>query len=120
MDIARCLLVFKGDLPMWNGMNEILSITPNVEVNIISQVSEAALIDEIQASTPNVVVLEDAFVIQDPGVISRLQTLREGLRVIVVSLDDNSLQVYDHQTLRVRKYSDFISAITSKTGPLAD
>lgn len=118
---ARCLLAFTYDSLMGNGMNRILSITPHVELTTFNLESEAGLVEEIKKSLPHVVVLEASYVHQDQGLVSRLLAQSEDLRVIVVSLEDNSLQVYDHQTLRVRRFSDFLLAIySSKTGPLAD
>ena len=101
-------------------MNRILSITPYVDVIAYTLESESGLVDQIRATAPHIVILDGSSVKHDQGLISRLLAQRDGLRVIVVSLDNNSLQVYDHQTVRVGQFSDFLSAIYSKTGPLND
>lgn len=118
MEKQRCMLAYISESLLGNGMGKLLELKPDLEVITVKIETEASLVKAIHKVEPQVLVIESHCIEKDQGLIGRIMALQEGMRVIVVSIEENSLQVYDHQKVKIKRIDDFISAIYSRTGPL--
>lgn len=110
----RCMLAYHKDSLLGNGMSSLLAEKAGLEVMTYKIDSEPQLFKAVRQWSPMVLVIETTCLEKSQGLVSRLLLQQEGLRVIVVSVQDNVVQVFDHHTIQVDKISDFLSVIVRK------
>jgi DNA-binding NarL/FixJ family response regulator len=107
------ILVVDNDEILGAGLENLLSNEESLKVWGVATQEESVLIDEIQRSQPDTVILIAESKLSNP---TRLFTLLPGygrLRIILVSIDSNILEIYDKQQITA---NNWLSLVT-KLGP---
>ena len=120
MDKPKCLLTFKEDSLFGAGLQRLIASQSDLEVVLASVASLQDVLQVVEREQPRVVVFDTLCVEKNQELVSRVLAQPGVLRVIVVGYEESLIQVYDRYHVRVREITDFISAIYSRTGPLAD
>ncbi len=95
---------------MGAGLQRLLGEEPSLVVRNCLLGNEASLITEIQRSLPDIVVLTSAEAVSPVRLLELLPDYGR-LRIILVSLTDNTIEVYDRQRIRVENESAFLDQI---------
>ena len=72
---------------------------------------EAELVEEIERTQPAVVVLDAATRLTDPDSLLGLLKPELDLRVVLVSLDDNTVRIYDKHQVLITQGEDLVTII---------
>ena len=103
------VLIVENELLLGAGIEHLLAGEADLNVRGIARADEAVLLEEIKLSQPDVVILDEATCLTDPmKLLAHLQD-HPRLRVIVVSANDNVVQIFDKQQVLVNQTSDLAS-----------
>ena len=93
------------------GVESILLREMDLNVTGVPFIDEKALIDRIEKSQPDVVIMDESLIFGRK--IDLLSLLRSGLsmRFLVLSNQDNRINIYNYQEILVTQSTDLISAI---------
>lgn len=108
------VLVISSEQPLWVGIKAILGKESNLDLISLPSSDQKVLLREIDDLKPAVIVVDEKFPSADLTMILNLQKTYSMLRVVVVSLRENQLQIYDKRDIFVSELKDFISAVQSK------
>ena len=94
-------------------VRNLLSQVKDLDVAGCAPRDEAALVEEIERTKPAVVVLDAVTRLTDPdGLLCRLNSELD-FRVVLVSMDDNTVRVYDKQKVLITQGQDLVEIIRS-------
>jgi DNA-binding NarL/FixJ family response regulator len=74
-------------------------------------ITSLAFLDKPDSPQPDVVILEEALLMANISAVVKLADRHPNLRLIVLGLSDNNLQVFDKQMVQVRQVSDFLELL---------
>ena len=97
----RRVLIVENELLLGAGIEHLLAGETDLDVMGITRVDEVKLLEEIRFSQPEVVILDRATCLINPTkLITRLPDY-PCLRVIVISANDNLMQIFERQQVLV-------------------
>jgi chemotaxis response regulator CheB len=88
----------------------LLISRPELDV-INTTFSSLAYLDLSEDLQPDVVILEEELLAANISAVVKLADRHPKLRLIVFSLSDNTLNVFDKQRVQVRQVSDFLELL---------
>ncbi len=97
--LGRGVEVFLNTRSEW----EVIRISDKQGVDFLTQ--------EVERVKPDVVIIYQGNCAEDVPVPMRLLQARPGLKVITVSLENNSVEVYNKQKVWLKEVSDLLSVI---------
>ncbi|MCK4977321.1 MAG: response regulator transcription factor [Anaerolineales bacterium] len=114
------VLIVTSELLLREGVESLLS--REVDLNIMSTryIDEATLTQEIDHYQPNVVILDERLEYTDLTNLFDLLIDYPRLRVMVVNVIDNKVNVYDKTEFEVSHSYDLISAIRQDSAFVGD
>ena len=97
------------------GIKSLLAREPGLEVSAISYSNRNVLLSSLEAA-PDTILLNESTRTESMRTSEILRELEpeENLRVIVVRLEDNVLEVYDKQCLKLTNNNDLIALLQSR------
>lgn len=105
----RRILIVENELLLGAGIEHLLAGEADLDVMGIAGVDEANLLNEIKRSQPDIVILDRATCLINPvKLLTQLQVYPH-LRVIVISADDNIVQIFEKQEVLVTRIRDLAS-----------
>lgn len=108
--VRRVLIIDTRSL-LVAGIKSVLSREPDLHVEAIAPEGEAALIEAIERSRPDTVVLDEGSLVFDvPGLLALLEEYPV-FRVVVLRADNSVARIYDKQQVLLRQVSDLVTAI---------
>ena len=94
-------------------VGNLLSQVKDLDVAGFAPIHEAALVEEIERTKPAVVVLDAATRLTDPDRLLCCLNSELDFRVVLVSMDDNTVRVYDKQKVLITQGQDLVAIIRS-------
>ena len=107
------VLVLNSEQPLWVGILAILGKETNLDMICLPSSDQKALQQKIDHLKPAVIVIDEKFPSADLEMILGMQKTCSELRVVVVSLRENRLQIYDKRAVVIRELRDFVAAVQS-------
>lgn len=105
----RRILIVENELLLGAGIEHLLTGEADLDVTGIAGADEAILLKEIKHFQPDVVILDRATCLIHPTkLLAQLQDYPH-LRVIVISADDNTVQIFEKQQILVTRIRDLAS-----------
>jgi chemotaxis response regulator CheB len=74
----------------------------------------ACLLEQTRQLQPDVIILYAENYVEDPPLPMQLIQQQPNLRVIIVSLEENQIQIYSRQSIIVREAADLLSIIENR------
>jgi DNA-binding NarL/FixJ family response regulator len=110
MGVKRVIIVLDESV-IGRGVERLLSREMDLNVTGVPFIDDKALIDLIEKIQPDVVIVDGSLIFGRR--IDFLSLLRSGLNmsVLVLSNQDNRINIYNHQEILVTQSTDLISAI---------
>jgi len=103
------VLIVENESLLGAGIEHLLAHEPDLNVVGIARADEAVLLEEIKLSQPDIVILDRATCLTNAmKLLAHLQDCPK-LRVIVVSANDNVVQIFDKQQVLVNQTTDLAS-----------
>jgi hypothetical protein len=108
----RVLVIGRGSV-MDEGIRGLLMSELSLQIATASSVDLATYIKAFGTRVPDVIVTSESNPLDWTGISELLHRISptEMLRVIIVRLEDNTLEVYDKQSLKMTRNEDLISLI---------
>lgn len=113
--MPRVLVVENGSI-LCAGIQSLLTGKLDLEVFGVCPRDTVELIQEIQRRPADLVILHESMHLADPGELLAVLEACPRLRVVVVSLHTNSVQVYQKQHVLITGIADLVSTIRSNPG----
>lgn len=111
MNILKRVLIVTSELLLREGIASLLSREGDINVSTTNYIDEKTLIHEIDKYNPDVVILDERMEFSDLTNLFNLLIDYPKLRVMVLSVIDNKVNVYDKAEIIVSHSYDLISAI---------
>lgn len=105
------VLIVTSELLLREGIANILSREVDIEVMSTNYVDENTLIREIDLHNPDVLILDERMEYTDLSYLFDLLIDYPKLRVMILNVIDNKVNVYDKAEIEVSRSYDLISAI---------
>lgn len=105
-NVREVLIVMGCHLLFGAGLQGILTRRSDIHVRGVSPVSRDELLQEIDRSRPEVVILDATVPLLNPVDLLACLEAHPSLRLLVVSLHDNVVRVYGHQQVLVTSMDD--------------
>lgn len=83
-------------------------------VRISSDQGDGSLMEQVQRTKPDVVILYQRNFVNDAGLPTQLIQAQPNLKVVTASLENNLMQVYSKHSIMIRKVSDLLSIIEDR------
>lgn len=110
MGLKRVIVVLNESL-IGRGVESLLSREMDLNVTGVPFIDDRALIDQIVEFQPNVVIVDESLIFgRKIDFLSLLRTDPK-MRLLVLSNQDNRINIYDRQEIPVTQSTDLISAI---------
>ena len=108
-------IVNKRGENLFEGIKSLLAREPGLEVSAVSYGNRKDLLSSLEAG-PDTILLNESTRTESMRTSEILRELEpeENLRVIVVRLEDNMLEVYDKQCLKLTNNADLIALLQSR------
>lgn len=105
------VLIVENERLLGAAIEHLLTSEVDLKVMGLAQADEPVLLEEIKLSQPDVVIMDQTTFLTDP--MKLLAHLRDfpRLRVIVVSANDNIVQIFDKQLVLVTQTADLASLL---------
>lgn len=105
------ILIVNNDEILGAGLENLLSNEGSLEVSGIATQDEAVLISEIQRLQPDTVILMAESRLSNPSrLFARLPEYGR-LRIILVSIESNVLEIYDKQQIAANNWLSFMTKL---------
>ncbi len=111
MNILKRVLIVTSELLLREGIASLLSREGDFNVSTTNYIDEKTLIHEIDQNIPDVVILDERMEFSDLTILFNLLIDYPKLRVMVLSVIDNKVNVYDKAEIELSHSYDLISAI---------
>ena len=108
------VLVLSSEQPVWVGIIAILGKESDLDVFTLPMGEQGKALQMIEHLKPAVIVVDEKLPAEELAKILSLQKAYADLRVVVVSLRENQLQVFDKRAVMVHELRDFIAAVQSR------
>lgn len=108
---AKCILIVNPAFVLTAGLEVLLHRQRDINVVSSNPENEERLIEEIKRYHPDIVLLDDGHCLVEPLRLMALLRDYPSLRVIVVNLNDNRLQIFTRQELYVTRAEDLVDAV---------
>ena len=105
------VLIVTSELLLRQGIASLLSHEVDINVLSINYVNEKTLIQEIDQFNPDVVILDESLEYRDLTILLDVLIDHPRIRLMVVNVIDNKINVYDKSEFEVSHSYDLISAI---------
>lgn len=110
LGLKRVIVVLNESL-IGRGVESLLSREMDLNVTGVPFIDDRALIDQIVEFQPNVVIVDESLIFgRKIDFLSLLRTDPK-MRLLVLSNQDNRINIYDRQEIPVTQSTDLISAI---------
>ncbi|MEE9459916.1 MAG: hypothetical protein V3V84_09165 [Candidatus Bathyarchaeia archaeon] len=108
---VKSVIIVLDESVIGRGVERLLSREMDLNVTCVPFIDDKALIDLIEKFQPDVVIVDGSLIFGRR--IDFLSLLRSGLNmsVLVLSNQDNRINIYNHQEILVTQSTDLISAI---------
>ncbi len=114
MQKTKTVILWGREDTLGKGVGIFLNARKGWEVIRITEEQDARfLLQEVERVNPNVVIIYQGDYASETGVPAQLVTSHPGLKVITVSLENNSIEVYNKQKILVKDVSDLLSVVES-------
>ncbi len=105
------VLVISGEQLLLAGVRHILDQEGDLEILSTPISDVVAITQEIELFKPEVIVVEESMPWANSLMMFDLLKAYPELRVVVVSADENRLQVYEKKEILIYQLGDFFSAV---------
>lgn len=105
------VLVVENHSIMGAGVETLLSNTGHLQVAGSAPNNELELLECVWQFTPDVIILNKQSQVTDPIRLLSLLKNYGSLRLIVVSTEDNTMEVYEKRCVTARKQDDLTTAV---------
>ena len=111
MNTLKRILVVIGESYIGKGVESLLSRQADLRVDSFPFLDGISLGDQIEGYQPNVIILDESLLSSKRIDLSSLLMGYPKMRVLVLGIQDNRLNVFDHQELIVSHSNDLVSVI---------
>jgi DNA-binding NarL/FixJ family response regulator len=108
---AKCVLIINPAMVLTAGLEILLRHQKDINVISSNPESEEMLFEVIEHYHPDVMLLEDGHCFVQPAYLVSLLKGFPDLRVMVVNLNDNHLQIFARQERLVTCADDLVDAV---------
>jgi DNA-binding NarL/FixJ family response regulator len=105
------VLVIDNRSIMGAGVETLLSDTRHLQVIGTTPQDEDSLVNDVWQFSPDVIILSNQSRLTDPARLMTLLKSYRSFRLIVVSEDDNTMEVYEKRQMTARRRSDLATAV---------
>jgi DNA-binding NarL/FixJ family response regulator len=109
-DLKKVIVILSESL-IGKGVESILSREMDLSVTSISFIDDATLNQQIERVQPDVVILDESLLSSEMPRLFNLFASYPNLRVMVLSVGENRINIYDRQEIQVSHSADLVSAI---------
>lgn len=109
-DLKKVIVILSESL-IGKGVESILSREMDLSVTSISFIDNATLNQQIERDQPDVVILDESLLSSEMPRLFNLFASYPNLRVMVLSVGENRINIYDRQEIQVSHSADLVSAI---------
>lgn len=111
MNTLKRILVVIGESYIGKGVESLLSRRPDLNVDSFPYLDGISLSSQIESYQPNVIILDEGLLSSKRIDLSSLLMGYPKMRILVLGIQDNRLNVFDHQELIVSHSNDLVSVI---------
>lgn len=108
--VQRRVLIISDHTLFAEGVRSLVEETDDLEVVDIVSGSGDVLVAEVERCRPDVIILDDAADTRI-GFFSQLVDVAPGVRIILTSLEDSTVEVYDGRKVVAGKGQDLVDAV---------
>jgi DNA-binding NarL/FixJ family response regulator len=108
--VKRVVVVLSDSL-IGRGVESLLSREMDLSVTSIPFVDNGALISKIEELKPDVVIMDESLIFRREVEFISLLRCYPKVRILVLSIQDNRINIYDREEIPVTQSTDLISAI---------
>jgi aromatic ring-cleaving dioxygenase len=109
---TKTVILWGGENLLGRAVELFLAARQEWEViRIVEQDNGESLLQQVERVNPNIVIVYQDNFHSNSSLPLKLLQRRQGLRVIIVSLENNSMEVYNKQKIWVKEISDLISTV---------
>jgi DNA-binding NarL/FixJ family response regulator len=105
------VIVILSESLIGKGVESILSREMDLSVTSTSFIDNATLNQQIERDQPDVVILDESLLSSEMPRLFNLFASYPNLRVMVLSVGENRINIYDRQEIQVSHSADLVSAI---------
>lgn len=105
------VLIIDNRSIMGAGVETLLSDTKHFQVIGTSPRDENDLVSDVWQYSPDVIIISSQSQLTDPARLMTLLKRYRSFRLIVVSEDDNTMEVYEKRRVTARQRSDLATAV---------
>lgn len=104
------ILVLESEKLLAAGILSLLAMQTEFDVDQTT-VSSLACLNRPSSQPPDVVILEEGQLVANMSAVVKLADRHPRLRLIVFSLSDNKVHIFDRQIMQVSQVSDFLELL---------
>lgn len=93
------------------GVERLLQKTSNLTILRASSIDESTVMQETEQAQPEVLILDNSDALHGPLQLIGLLEMHPGMRIVVVSLEDNHAWLYERHDIELQTESDFLNVI---------
>lgn len=108
---SQRVLIVDNHTIMGAGVKKLLSNTGRLQIVNSTPLAETDLIHDVQLFMPDVIILSNRSQLTTPIRLLSLLKNQNAFRLIVVSEDDNTIEVYDKQQIMAERETDLAKAV---------
>lgn len=105
------VLVVSSDRPLLAGIKELLKHEKDLTLISTSTHDTFGIIEEAREMQSDVIIMDDSLILAGHMSIPELLVAFSGLRLVVVSNSDNTLQVFERKATDILSFQDLVSSI---------
>ena len=110
---SKRVLVVDNHSILGTGVEELLSNIDQLQIIGVNPADEVDLLQDIWQLVPDVIILSDRSSIISPTQLLFQLKYYPSVRLIVVSEDENTLDIYDKRQIMTRQRADLTTAVQS-------
>jgi chemotaxis response regulator CheB len=112
----RRVLVVEGGSLVEEGIENLLSREPDLQVIGVPFAGESALLQNVVDLHPDVILINESGPLTSERILELLKSLPKlaSLRVIMVRADDSTIDVFEHQRVDATEVDDLLNLIRSE------
>ncbi len=109
-DLKKIIIVLSESL-IGKGVESLLSREMDLSVTSISFKDDSTLNRQIGRDQPDVIILDESLIYNEMLSLFNLFASHPHLRVMVLSVGENRINIYEREEIRIAQSADLVSAI---------
>ena len=107
---SKKVLILESDLLLNAGIENLLIGQKNLDVHGVMCRNLGELNEAINQIQPDIIIADTTYVSVTSGEALNSLKTRPGVKIILINLEDNQIEIYDNKRIFVKEIGDFLSA----------